>query len=61
MLVAQQLPEVSSQILTVMLSAVIFFEIIAPPLTRSALVQLGEAESSPAAKYNEALSEEQSG
>ena len=43
MLVAQQLPEVSDQILTVMLSAVIFFEIVAPPLTRSALLQLGEA------------------
>lgn len=43
MLVAQQLPEVSGQILTVMLSAVIFFEIIAPPLTRNALVRLGEA------------------
>jgi len=61
MLVAQQLPEVSSQILTVMLSAVIFFEIVAPPLTRSALVQLGEAECSPTAKYNEPLSEKQSG
>jgi len=44
MLVAQQLPEVSDQILTVMLSAVIFFEIIALPLTRSALLQLGEAD-----------------
>lgn len=43
MLVAQQLPQVSDQILTVMLSAVIFFEIIAPPLTRNALVRLGEA------------------
>ncbi len=43
MLVAQQLPEVSDQILTVMLSAVIFFEIVAPPLTRNALVTLGEA------------------
>jgi Kef-type K+ transport system membrane component KefB len=47
MLVAQQLPEVSDQILTVMLSAVIFFEIIAPPLTRNALVKLGEARRQP--------------
>lgn len=43
MIVAQQLPEVSANILTVMLSAVIFFEIIAPPLTRNILIKLGEA------------------
>jgi diguanylate cyclase (GGDEF)-like protein len=43
MIVAQQLPTVSSNILTVMLSAVIFFEVIAPPLTRNILIKLGEA------------------
>lgn len=43
MLVAQQLPEVSAQILTVMISAIIFFEIIAPPLTRNILIKTGEA------------------
>lgn len=47
MLVSQQLPEVSSQIVTVMISAIIFFEIIAPPLTRNILVRLGEARSIP--------------
>jgi Kef-type K+ transport system membrane component KefB len=43
MLTAQQLPEVSDTILTVMLSAVIFFEIIAPPMTRHSIITLGEA------------------
>lgn len=43
MIVAQQLPTVGSNILTVMLSAVIFFEVIAPPLTRNILIKSGEA------------------
>lgn len=47
MLVAQQIPEVSSQILTVMISAIIFFEIIAPPLTRNSLIHLGESQNIP--------------
>jgi diguanylate cyclase (GGDEF)-like protein len=45
MIVAQQLPTVGSNILTVMLSAVIFFEVIAPPLTRNILIKLGEGHS----------------
>ncbi len=44
MIVAQQLPQVSDEILTVMISAVIFFELIAPPWTKSIIVRLGEAD-----------------
>lgn len=44
MLTVAQLPEVGDIILTVMLSAVLFFEILAPPLTRNALIRLGEAQ-----------------
>ncbi len=43
MIVAQHLPQVSDEILTVMISAVIFFELIAPPWTKNIIVKLGEA------------------
>lgn len=43
MLVAQQLPEVSDYILTVMLSAILVFEVIGPPLARATLFRVGDA------------------
>jgi len=43
MIVAQQLPQLSDEILTVMISAVILFELIAPLWTKNIIVKLGEA------------------